>query len=194
MPSIDQLMLKALRLFRKLPINPLNIGNTSGRFLEYFKGFDKVEAVKGIFGEKTTEILSNLKVEFSNINGYMYVDGAEGCIVISKNYLQNGNKTDIYLDLIHELCHVKQFMEGKELFDPKYEYVDRPTEIEAYSYTVQEARRIGLTEERICQYLKTEWMSNSDFRRLAKSVKVNTQKPHLKLSGKNNTTNPNSTT
>ena len=80
----------------------------------------------------------------------MYVDGADGHLVISKGYLNTGNKTDIYLDLIHELCHVKQFMDGKELFDPRYEYVDRPTEIEAYRYSVQEARRIGLPEERIC--------------------------------------------
>ena len=44
-------------------------------FAEYFKGFDKVEAVKGIFGEKTEEVLSHLKVELSWIMGYMYVDG-----------------------------------------------------------------------------------------------------------------------
>ena len=102
----------------------------------------------------------------------MYVDGSDGHLVISKNYLNNGNKTDIYLDLIHELCHVKQFKDGRELFDPRYEYVDRPTEIEAYRYAVKEARRLGLSEERICRYLRTEWMSDEDFLRLAKSVNV----------------------
>jgi hypothetical protein len=170
--SIEYFMFRILRLFRKLPVNPLNLGNTSGTFLEYFKGFDKVEAVKGIFGEKATEILSHLRVEFSWIGGYMYVDGGDGHLVVSKKYLQTGNKTEIYLDLIHELCHVKQFMEGKELFDPRYEYVDRPTEIEAYRYAVQEARRIGMPEDRISCYLRTEWMSDDDFRRLAKSVEV----------------------
>jgi hypothetical protein len=168
-------MLKILRLFRKLPMNLLSIGNQTGQFLEYFKGFDKVEAVQKIFGEKTTDILSKLKVEFSWINGYMYIDSKNGHIVISKKYLQNGNQTDIYLDLIHELYHIKQFREGRELFDPNYKYVDRPTEIEAYKYTVQEARRIGLTDDRICQYLKAEWITASDFKRLAKAVKVNTQ-------------------
>ncbi len=175
-------MFRIMRLLRKLPVNLLNVGNTNGLFLEYFKGFDKVEAVQGIFGEKTSEVLSSLKVEFSWVNGYMYVDGDDGHIVISKNYLQKGNKTDIYLDLIHELCHVKQFMEGKELFDPNYAYVDRPTEIEAYCYTVQEARRIGLQEDRICHYLKAEWISDSDFRRLAKSVGVNVQAVKSKAS------------
>ena len=157
-------------MFRKLPVNPLSIGNQKRIFLEYFKGFDKVAAVQGIFGEKTTEVLSHLTVELSWISGYMYVDGADGHLVISKGYLNTGNKTDIYLDLIHELCHVKQFMDGKELFDPRYEYVDRPTEIEAYRYCVQEARRLGLSEERIRLYLRTEWMGEADYERLVKYV------------------------
>jgi hypothetical protein len=150
----------------------MSIGNSKIFFLEYFKGFDKVSAVQGIFGGKTTKVLSHLIVELSWINGYMYVDGADGHLVISKGYLSKGNRTDIYLDLIHELCHVKQFMDGKELFDPRYDYVDRPTEIEAYRYAVGEARRLGLSEERIRLYLKTEWMSHDDFERLAKSVDV----------------------
>ena len=83
-----------------------------------------MEAVRGIFGDKTDEVLGHLIVELSWIFGYMYVDGLDGHLVISKGYLSKGNRTDIYLDLIHELCHVKQFMEGRELFDPKYDYVD----------------------------------------------------------------------
>ena len=165
-------MFRILRLFRKLPINILGVGNRKVIFSEYFKDFQKVEAVKGIFGDKTDEVLSHLIVEISWIMGYMYVDGSDGHLVISKGYLNSGNKTDIYLDLIHELCHVKQFMEGKELFDPRYDYVDRPTEIEAYRYAVQEARRLGLSEERIRCYLWTEWMGNDDFKRLAKSVNI----------------------
>jgi hypothetical protein len=157
-------------MFRKWPVNPLSIGNQKKLFLEYFKGFDKVPAVQGIFGEKTTEVLSHLKVELSWLSGYMYVDGSDGHLVISKGYLSTGNKTDIYLDLVHELCHVKQFMAGKELFDPHYEYVDRPTEIEAYRYCVEEAKRLGLTQDRILYYLKTEWMTAEDHEKLAKNI------------------------
>jgi hypothetical protein len=157
-------------MLRKLPINPLSIGNRKVIFLEYFKGFDKVQAVQGIFGEKTTEVLSRLKVELSWLNGYMYVDGSDGHIVISKGYLASGDKTEIYLDLIHELCHVKQFMNGKELFDPRYEYVDRPTEIEAYRYCVEEAKRLGLTQDRILHYLKTEWMTPDDHNKLVNNI------------------------
>ena len=170
MPGAEYVMFRILRMFRKLPVNPLSIGNQKRIFLEYFKGFDKVAAVQGIFGEKTTEVLSHLTVELSWISGYMYVDGDDGHIVVSKGYLNTGNKTDIYLDLVHELCHVKQFMDGKELFDPRYEYVDRPTEIEAYRYCVQEARRLGLSEARIRLYLRTEWMGEADYERLVKYV------------------------
>jgi hypothetical protein len=165
-------MFKILRLFRKLPFNILGVGNQKVIFSDFFKHLQKVKAVRGIFGEKTDEVLSHLTVEISWVMGYMYVDSSDGHLVISKGYLNNGDKIDIYLDLIHELCHVKQFMEGKELFDPHYDYVDRPTEIEAYRYCIQEARRLGLTEERIRRYLWTEWMSEEDFKRLAKSVNV----------------------
>jgi len=72
----------------------MSIGNSKIFFLEYFKGFDRVPAVQGIFGEKTTEVLSHLTVELSWINGYMYVDGADGHLVISKGYLSKGNETD----------------------------------------------------------------------------------------------------
>ncbi len=172
MVGVEYFIFRIMRLFRKLPVNPLNFGNQKKVFLEYFKGFDKIPAVQGIFGEKTTEVLSHLTVELSWLNGYMYVDGGDGHLVISKPYLNTGNKTDIYLDLVHELCHVKQFMDGKELFDPRYAYVDRPTEIEAYRYCIQEARRLGLSEEQLRCYLRTEWMSNDDFVRLAKAVNV----------------------
>jgi hypothetical protein len=63
-------------------------------------------------------------------------------------------------------------MEGQELFDSQYDYVDRPTEVEAYRYAVQEARRLGLSDERICQYLTTEWMNDKDLKRLAEAVGV----------------------
>jgi hypothetical protein len=63
-------------------------------------------------------------------------------------------------------------MEGKDLFDDRYEYVERPTEIEAYRYTVKEARRLGLNDQRIIEYLKTEWMSQSDLEKLANYVGI----------------------
>ena len=91
----------------------------------------------------------------------------------------SGDRVDVFLDVIHELVHVKQFMEGKELFDVHYDYADRPTEIEAYRYAVAEARNIGLSDERICEYLKTEWMSYDEFKRLAKILNVECAQTYL---------------
>lgn len=170
MSAVEYAISRILRLFRKLPVNILGIGNPKVNFLEYFKDFDKVDAVQGIFGEKTEEVLSHLKVELSWIMGYMYVDSSDGHLVISKRYLNSGSKTDIYLDLIHELYHVKQFLDGRELFDPRFTYVDRPTEIEAYRYTVKEAKRIGLSNSEILRYLKTEWMTPEDLKRLVQNI------------------------
>jgi hypothetical protein len=127
--------------------------------------------VRGIFGDKTDEVLKNLKVEFIWF-GYMGVDDNDGHLRVNGRYLNSGDKTEIYLDVVHELCHVKQHLEGKELFSPRYYYVDRPTEVDAYRYTVKEAKRLGLSDERILSYLQTEWMSDSDLERLVKNIGI----------------------
>ncbi len=139
-------------------------------FTDYFKGFEKVEAVRRIFNGKTEEVLANLRVEFAGFRGYMGVSDSDGHLLISARYLNDGDLTDLYLDIIHELVHVRQFMEGKELFDSDFTYIERPTEVEAYRVAVEEAKRLGLSEERICKYLRTEWMSDEDFKRLTKSM------------------------
>jgi len=176
MDRLEYVVFRIMRLFRRTPLNRvLSAGASTCVFAEYFKDFDKVDAVRGIFGEKTAEVLRNLKVDLTRFSGYMYVDSSTGHLVVSARYLKSGDKVDIYLDLIHELYHVRQLMEGKELFDPQYSYVERPTEIEAYRYTVQEARRLGLSDERICEYLKTEWISDRDLKVLAKAVNVTCQ-------------------
>jgi hypothetical protein len=144
--------------------------------MDYFKGFEKFPAVRGIFGEETEKVLRNLKVEFIWF-GYMGVDDNDGHLMVNGRYLNSGNKQDIYLDVVHELCHVKQHMEGKELFDPNYDYVDRPTEVEAYRYTVQEAKRLGMSAARIREYLKTEWMNDEDLDRLLKNIDMDLEKP-----------------
>jgi hypothetical protein len=160
------------RIMRKLQLTRmLRLGTSTVMFLDYFKGFEKSQAVRGIFGDKTDDVLSSLKVEFTWF-GYMGVNDANGHLMVNKRYLNEGDKVDIYLDVIHELCHVKQHLEGKELFEPGYDYVDRPTEVEAYRYTVKEAQRLGLSDEKILSYLQTEWMSREDLKRLVKNLGI----------------------
>ncbi len=142
-------------------------------FMNYFQGFEKVDAVRRIFGDKTDEALHNLRVEFvGSRRSYMGVSDADGHLIVGAHYLKCGDITDIYLDVIHELVHLKQFMNGKELFESRYDYVDRPTEIEAYRVAVEEARRLGLNDKRISTYLRTEWMTDDEFTRLANAVNV----------------------
>jgi hypothetical protein len=167
------LMLKTLRLARMLRLSKiLSAGGSTHTFAEYFKGLENMEAVRRIFGERTEEVLGNLRVEFTWLGGYMWVNDTDGHLMVSSRYLSQGDKVDIYLDLIHELVHVRQFMDGKELFDEHYSYIDRLTEVEAYRCSVEEARRLGLSDQRICHYLKTEWMSDEDLKRLAKTLNV----------------------
>ena len=141
-------------------------------FTDYFKGFENVEAVRRIFGEETKKVLRNLKVEFTPFAGYMGVNGSNGHLMVNPKYLNSGDRFDVYLDVIHELVHVRQHSEGKELFDSNYSYTQRPTEVEAYRHAVEEAKRLGLSDERICEYLQTPWISNEDLKQLATALSV----------------------
>ena len=144
-------------------------------FSRVFGGFERVRAVRGIFGEKTKSVLDNLQVEVMRRRGYMKINDEIGSIVVSSIYLKTGRETDIYLDVIHELVHIRQHMEGKELWDRRYDYIDRPTEVEAYKVAVKEGRRLGMDEEQLTQYLKVEWISESAFVRFLKNVGVKTK-------------------
>jgi hypothetical protein len=169
----ELLMLRALRIVKIARLDKLIRFNGSAyKITDYFKGLEKTRVVERIFGERTREILENVRIEFTWLGGYMWVNNMNGHIMISSKYLNTGSKIDVYLDIVHELVHVRQFMEGKELFDSNYDYVERPTEIEAYRYAVEEARNLGLDDKRICEYLKTEWMNKDNLKRLANILNV----------------------
>jgi GNAT superfamily N-acetyltransferase len=142
-------------------------------FASVFQGFEKVDAVRGVFGEATPRILSELPLEVVDGEGYMRINAAKGSIVVSESYLKQGDQKYLYLDAVHELVHIRQRMEGKELWDRRYKYVDRPTELEAYRITVAEARRIGLVDEQLVDYLRVEWVNEEDFAKLLISLGVN---------------------
>ncbi|MCX5820356.1 MAG: hypothetical protein NT047_10675, partial [Deltaproteobacteria bacterium] len=78
----------------------------------------------------------------------------------------------LYLDIVHELCHVKQHLQGRNLYDRSKAYVDRETEIEAYQVTIQEARRIGLNDDAISNYLRVPWITPEESKRLARRLDV----------------------
>lgn len=141
-------------------------------FREVFGGFDGVDAVRRIFGARTKDILDNLSVDVADGRGYMRINDDEDSIIVNAKYLRDGDETDVYLDVIHELVHIRQHGEGKELWDKRYEYIDRPTEIEAYLVAVNEARRLGMSEELVAKYLKVEWVPEKDFQRFLKNLGI----------------------
>jgi hypothetical protein len=117
-------------------------------------------------------VMANTKV-FVVDNPYeMFVDNDDGSITIGLTHLRRSSEEFLYLDIIHELCHVKQHLEGRDLYDRSKSYVDRETEVEAYEVTVQEARRIGLTEEAITNYLRVPWITPEEHKRLARRLDV----------------------
>jgi hypothetical protein len=151
---------------------------TLHRFTDYFIGFENVPAIRKLFGTETEKVLHDLKVEFySSRFGYMSVCQDDGHILVSTYYLKHGDERSIYLDVIHELTHIKQFMNGEELFDDRFEYVDRPTEIEAYKYAIEEGRRIGMNDGELYEYLKMDWMSQEEVDKLAKALGIRNPKP-----------------
>lgn len=175
--AVEYVAGRFLRLFSGLPLRGIvHLVAQEANFTDYFVGFERNSAVQGIFGAETVQVLQSLKVDFIWF-GYMGVNDANGHLMVNKQYLSSGSRMDIYLDVIHELCHVKQHMEGRELFDPRYDYVDRPTEIEAYRYAVQEAKRIGLGAAEIRMYLKTEMMSKKALDKLIRNMGVDLEKP-----------------
>tara|TARA_B100000315_G_C14566027_1_gene583015 strand:- start:1261 stop:1836 length:576 start_codon:yes stop_codon:yes gene_type:complete len=154
------------KIEREGPLNRYN-------FTDFFKGFDQVPIIKKIFGKNVVEILNNLEVEFNSFRrGYMGVSDDDGHLVVNTHHLKNSDYKILYLDVIHELIHVKQFIDGKNLFDEDYEYVDRPTEIEAYQITVDEAKKIGMNDQEIFDYLQVDWIDDESHKRLAKTVGI----------------------
>lgn len=134
-------------------------------------GIEKVAAVKKIFGKNTKRVISNLKVRIAQTNKYAYIDVKNGSIVLSQKYLKSADPLYLYLDMVHELVHIRQLHEGKELFDKNYAYVDRPTEIEAYKVASIEARRMGLKGKKLLDYIVVDWITKQEFERLLESIR-----------------------
>ncbi len=145
---------------------------TTKPFAEVFSGFEAVDAVRRLFGPDTDEVISKLKIHLNSPRGYLRVDGGTGHVIINPEYLKTGHERHLYLDVIHELAHVKQFREGKELYDRRFAYFERPTEIEAYRAAVEEARRIGMDSEEIVDYLRVEWVTEEEFMRFVSLMRI----------------------
>ncbi len=142
--------------------------------LDVFPGLNRSEAFRSIFHDGLREeVLQDCRVDVVPEDMYMYIDDEAGNIVAGLEYLKQGEERILYLDVLHELTHVRQWHEGKELWDRRYSYVDRPTEVEAYEVAVREARRLRMSDREIADYLRVEWTSRTEHERLCRRLGVN---------------------
>ena len=141
---------------------------------EVFPDIRACDILSAIFAdaEEIDRVMADIKVLVVDTPYEIFVDNGNGAITIGLNHLRSSSDEFLYLDIIHELCHVKQHLQGRNLYDRRKSYVDRETEIEAYEVTVREARRIGLNDEAILNYLRVYWITPEEHKRLAARLNV----------------------
>jgi hypothetical protein len=144
------------------------------KLTDIFVGLDSSSSLLKVFGSKAemSKILRHLKLRVEGNDSGLWLDRDTGTICIGHKHLSTAKTDFLYLDVIHVLVHVHQFLEGKELYDQAFEYVERPTELEAYRYTVAEARRVGMNEDEILRYLRMDAADDSELDRLMEKIGV----------------------
>jgi hypothetical protein len=105
--------------------------------------------------------------------GFRMVETAKDVIVVSRSHLANSPRMDVYLDVIHEFMHILQRKQGREIWPHRrIPYADRPTEVEAYAFSVAEARRLGVPDSYLREYLRVTWLRKPEYLRLLRNVGV----------------------
>jgi len=152
-------------------------------FTDYFKGFERVGAVRKVFGDETEVVLARLKIGFiSNRRMYMGIRDADGNIAVGTHHLRHSPTRVLYLDVVHELFHIKQWMRDKKWFTKEHEkfmgnfplYYASPIEVPAYGHTVREAERLGMSTEEIVEYLEMLPVPPKTWKRFLKKMGLET--------------------
>jgi hypothetical protein len=144
------------------------------RLADLFPDIGRYEVLAELFADpgELEQVLAETPVHLAAQGHSIFVGNDDGAITIALAHLNELPDEVLYLDIIHELCHVRQHRQGRELYDRSRSYVDRETEIEAYGFTVREARRIGLNEGAISDYLRVPWITEEEHRRLCRRLGV----------------------
>jgi len=175
---------EAFRMARELPLGRHPI-------LEVFPGLDRLPPGRSIHTDAKVRrrLFSHTFVELVDEDMWMYVAPWEvpaiargrwrpvvtpgtDCIVVGDGHFRTSLPLIVYLDIYHELCHILQRHDGANLFEPGLSYVERPTEVEAYRFVVVEARRLGVSDEFIREYLRVEWITDREHRQLLSTLDV----------------------
>lgn len=159
--------------------------------LEMFPGLDALPTAAALQPEtkKRADLFRSTEIELVEDDIWMYVapweipesrrgrwnpvlaPGADR-IVIGLEHLRESPAFTLFMDIFHELQHVLQRQAGAQLFGSLESYVRRPTEIEAYRFVVEEAKRMGVSDAFLRDYLRVEWIDDGEFLELLSAVGV----------------------
>jgi len=175
---------KGFRVARDLPIgrHPL---------LAAFPGLDRIGAAERLQPDPSAreKLFDETCVQIVDQDLWMYVAPREipvgarrewrpvvspgsDCVVIGKSHLAESSELMLFMDIFHELCHVIQRHGGADLWPPGLSYVQRWTEVEAYRFVVTEARKLGVSDDFLRDYLRVEWISDEEHRQLLDRLEV----------------------
>ena len=159
------------------------------RLLKLFRGLDRTVPFRKYPGDdrEILRIARGTSVSLNDGPGWMYIaprrtppevraagfrmeETTEEVVVVSRTHFQNSPLMYVYLDLIHEFLHILQRHQGRDLWPTRVPYSDRPTEVEAYAYSIAEARRLGVSDRYLREYLDVPWMGRREFARLVRNV------------------------
>jgi len=159
--------------------------------LEAFPGLDRLETAARHEPDATkrAELHRSTQLELVPDDIWMYVAPFEvpkgsrpgwkpvvspetDCIVVGESHLRESPDLILFLDIFHELCHIRQRHAGAELWDRRFSYTERPTEVEAYRFVVDEARLLGVGDDVLRDYLHVEWIDDDEFHQLLQKMGV----------------------
>ncbi len=146
-----------------------NLGVNTYKLTKISAGLENSNVLQKVFGKDLKKFLEGIKIAVTRREWIIRVD-TTGRILINQDYLKNCEEKILYLDLVHELIHIKQLRNGHNVYPQHVKYVNMPTEIEAYRLTVEEARKIGMSDDEIKEYLKVDWIDDSDHKKLIEAV------------------------
>src|SRR2546427_11255059 len=96
--------------------------------LDVFPGLDQSAAFRAIFPDGLREeVLRDCQIDVVPEDMYMYIDDKAGNVVAGLGYLMEGDERFLYIDVLHELTHFRQWHACMVLCDRHYSYVYRPT-------------------------------------------------------------------
>ncbi len=133
-------------------------------------GLENSVALNKIYGNKLKEVLNTTEVNVVSKPWQIWVDRETKRTTVNKDYLSETESGILYLDFVHEMIHIWQIVEGEDVFDRSVSYADASTEIEAYRYTIEDAKRIGFSRIDMVNYLKVRWITDKEHSRLVKAV------------------------